>query len=207
MPKIQELIINANLERGKMKFRLILVLALSVVITGCAIGTKIDYSSGHIEFDKFSLNDQGGCSIEVVDKRPYVLSGKKSPNFVGIRRGGYGNPFNVKTESGQPLADDLTKLFSASYAAVIGSPCGKSSVDPVRKEIVYTLNEWKTDVMVRGKFIYDVTTAVSIDDKLISSETESGTIVIDKNFQLPSAIVKAANQIHGNPKTAKALSE
>jgi len=45
------------------------------------------------------------------DQRPYIVSGEAKPEVVGIKRGGYGNPFLVSTASGRPLADDMTKVI------------------------------------------------------------------------------------------------
>lgn len=43
-------------------------------------------------------------AVAVQDRRPYVLDGDKDADFVGIQRGGFGNPFDVITTSGRPLA-------------------------------------------------------------------------------------------------------
>ena len=188
-----------------MYVRVLLVLSFALILGGCAMGQKTNYSEGHIAFNSFNFNSDGGCKITVVDNRPYVLSGKKSPTFTGILRGGYGNPFDMNTESGKPLADDLTLLFARSYQEVMGVNCVTGEEMETRKTVVYTLNEWKTDIMRRGRFIYDVDTSVSVSGDVISNEKTTGTIVIDKNFPLPNAITQATNQIHSNARTAEAL--
>lgn len=185
--------------------RTLLITLVASVLGGCAIGQKTDYTNGYVDFNKFEFNDEGGCKITVVDKRPYIVSGRKPPTFTGIARGGYGNPFNVNTKSGEPMAADLTRLFAKSYQAVIGSTCIAGSDGAARKEITYTLNEWKTDVMRRGRFIYDVDTSVAIAGDEVSNEKVTGTIVIDRKNPLGKAIVQAANQIHEMPETSKAL--
>ncbi len=40
----------------------------------------------------------GKVAVATVDERPYVLNGKNPPTYVGIIRGGFGNPFNRYTE-------------------------------------------------------------------------------------------------------------
>ncbi len=79
-----------------------------LVLAGCAIGNKYDYGAAiatiYAETDK-------SVSATVIDQRPYVLSGSKSPSFVGLQRGGFGNPFDVKTKSGRGLAEDLTDVL------------------------------------------------------------------------------------------------
>lgn len=188
-----------------MHARTLLILLIASFLTGCAIGQKTNYTTGHVAFNKFEFNDDGGCKITVVDKRPYVVSGRKPPTFTGIARGGYGNPFNVNTKSGEPMAEDLTRLFAASYQAIIGSTCITGGQGAARKEITYTLNEWKTDVMRRGRFIYDVDTSVMISGDEVSNEKVSGTIAIDRKNPLANAIIQAANEIHEMPETSRAL--
>ena len=50
------------------------------------------------------------------DRREYVLSGNKDPQFVGLQRGGYGNPFDVRTSDDRPLAEDMTTAIVAAMA-------------------------------------------------------------------------------------------
>src|SRR5690349_16603822 len=45
------------------------------------------------------------------DQRPYIVSGEAKPEVVGVKRGGFGNPFPVSTASGRPLADDMTQVI------------------------------------------------------------------------------------------------
>lgn len=56
-------------------------------------------------------------AVATHDQRPYVVGGNKKPNFVGLSRGGYGNPFDVVTVSGNPLADGFSESISRSLAA------------------------------------------------------------------------------------------
>ena len=43
----------------------------------------------------------------MLDARPYVVSGNQPESFAGLLRGGYGNPFDVSTATGNPVARDL----------------------------------------------------------------------------------------------------
>ena len=142
----------------------------------------------------------------MIDNRPYVLSGDKESNFVGLRRGGYGNPFDVTTKSGKPLSQDLAHLFSESYKEEVGVVCNTGSA-PAEKEVTYTLNEWKTDFYSRGWFYYDIDTSVSINGTQVSNENISGKLVLDSDFSLHDAMTKVANEIHANPATSAAFRE
>jgi hypothetical protein len=56
-------------------------------------------------------------AVAVLDERPYVLSKEKDPSYVGVMRGGYGNPFSMWTESGAPLSDDMLTTITDSLRA------------------------------------------------------------------------------------------
>src|SRR5512136_1091142 len=95
-------------EASMLNFRgkLLVILVLSAVaLTSCVVGQKINYVSANPEA---SFKGSMAVAVAVWDNRPYVLNGEKPSTYVGTFRGGFGNPFNVNTESGQPLAQDWT---------------------------------------------------------------------------------------------------
>ena len=49
----------------------------------------------------------GEIGLLVVDRRPYVLDGHKSPISLVCNEAGYGNPFDVTTQSGKPLSVEM----------------------------------------------------------------------------------------------------
>ena len=77
-----------------------IALAICILVAnGCAFGSKMS-------FDKTSLAVpaiNSSVSVGVWDARPYVLSGEKSPQWVGLQRSGFGIPYGVHTHSGAPL--------------------------------------------------------------------------------------------------------
>lgn len=85
--------------------KFVLLAFIGVFLGGCAIGNTHRYDLGDASFD---LESKNTVAISVVDLRPYILSGDKLPNFVGLLRGGFGNPFDVTTDSDRPLAEDMT---------------------------------------------------------------------------------------------------
>jgi len=93
--------------------RVTLITAVAVWLGGCAFGQKITYSNTTADVDAAGNETVG---VATLDQRPYVLSGNKKPSFVGLSRGGYGNPFDVETPKSAPLADEISESVSRSLA-------------------------------------------------------------------------------------------
>src|SRR3546814_17022357 len=87
------------------------VLCMGVLLGGCAVGNTHRYDLGDAQFQ---VNSSKSIAVAVVDVRPYVLDGDKAPDFSGLMRGGFGNPFDVTTDSGQPLSADFTASIVAA---------------------------------------------------------------------------------------------
>jgi hypothetical protein len=90
----------------------IALLAL-LVLGGCAVGNKHQYDAA---MPQINASSGGKAGVGAQDRRAYVLNGDKVETFVGLSRGGFGNPFDVKTESGQPLADEFGKAIQRALA-------------------------------------------------------------------------------------------
>src|SRR5262245_7874216 len=145
------------------------LLAVGVLVaSGCAVGNRHRYQDVVVPLPE--LAGPGRVAVGVHDRRPYVISGGKSPNFVGLQRGGYANPFNVTTASGRPLADEMTDAIVRSLAArgfeasgiyLSFEDDGPSVVRRFRtaqtdRGLLLTLREWKADSMVNTELYYDV---------------------------------------------------
>lgn len=154
-----------------MSVRLVAICAVAL-LGGCAFGKKVAYQNV-----KPDLEVKGTNSVAVAtwDQRPYVVSGGKAPTFVGLSRGGYGNPFNVHTESGGALADDVSKSiagalkergFSATPVLVPATDSRRAVNEKIAEQkadrgLLITLKEWKSDTYVNTKLIYDVIVRVT----------------------------------------------
>ena len=147
------------------------LLACVTALGGCAVGNRHSYTGTTPDLTT------SGTRIVVVavrDARPYVVSGNKTPNFVGLSRGGFGNPFDVLTESDNPLAVD----FGTTIAAALRAKGFKASVLPGRiptasediaaalkkadaeRMALVILFEWKSDTFMNTALIYDVALTV-----------------------------------------------
>lgn len=113
----------------------------------------------------------GKVAVATVDERPYVLNGKNPPDYVGIIRGGFGNPFNRSTDDEKPLADDFSlsivrSLMARGYQAVaIHTPPANNSAAALKsleessapRLVLVEIRDWQSDTMVNPTVNYDVT--------------------------------------------------
>jgi len=145
----------------------LVVVFLALLLSGCAVGNKYDYASS-----KPGLTGGGKGQVEVAvhDQRPYVVYADKTPDFVGLQRAGFGNPWDVRTKSGMPLSDDMLQalaegLRSAGFtvAPVNTSHAESPSVVLDRltanakgKILVVTIMQWKTDTYNNVKLLFDL---------------------------------------------------
>lgn len=124
---------------------------LLMILGGCAAGNRYDYGSAISGLPVFG---GGKIDIDVVDARPYVLSGNKKPDFVGLQRGGFGNPFDVRTASGRPLAAEMRDAISKALQQQGFIVVDGTEAAPRKLEL--RVFEWKTDVMLKMKILYDL---------------------------------------------------
>jgi hypothetical protein len=197
-----------------------------VLASGCAVGNTHSYDNVLA-----SLSYQGTRKVAVgtEDQRPYVLNAEKGPQFVGLSRGGYGNPFNVTTTSGKPLADDLTlslerSLDAKSFDAValtIGLREDDAAVVAKAREtgatriVVLALREWKSDTMMNTALIYeaalrvlDASGALLAESKIAGRDDLGGSAVNPpKHAQtaVPIAARAKLEALLADPAVAEAL--
>ena len=148
------------------------IFALMALVTlgGCAAGNRYDYSSA-ISGLPISGTDQ--VALDVVDARPYVVSGDKKPDFIGLQRGGFGNPFDVRTASGRPMAAEMHDAIA--HALVKQGYTVVGPKDPAPRKMELQVTEWKTDAMMHFELRWDLTLNVYDDQGvLLAKSTSSG---------------------------------
>jgi len=147
--------------------RPLLIVVAAFAATGCAVGNKHNYTA-----DPPMLAVQGARSVAVAaqDARPYVITKEKSPDFVGLQRGGFGNPFDVTTESGRPLAEDFAatiarslqsrgfKSTAVNVAPSTAAPDARSLAAQASAERValVSIHEWKSDTYQNTALLYEL---------------------------------------------------
>lgn len=147
--------------------RFVMLVGVALLLSACAFGKKIAYDAMAP-----ALEPAGSHTVTVAtwDQRPYVVSGDKPPQFVGLSRGGYGNPFDVNTASGAALADDISAamviaLQARGYAASSVSIAPQESLRTAQEKIasksaaravLIMLGEWKSDTYFNTDILFDV---------------------------------------------------
>lgn len=165
-----------------MLLRAVLLLCAFATLGGCAFGQKIDYRQST---PYLSARSDTPVEVNVIDERPYVLSGSKNPTYVGTLRALYYNPFNINTLTGNPLSFDLKEAVRSSLEkSSIKAPAAYSTTnaDPGQKLLMLKLREWKSDSYMRTRFDYDITASVLDEhgkELATKSAKSSGAI---KNF-------------------------
>lgn len=136
----------------------------AVLLAGCY---SVDYDT------KVVLPEKGSTKVAVatVDERPYVLNHKNPSNYVGIIRGGFGNPFDRHTDDGKPLADEFSQsivdsLADGGFAAIVVSDPPAANADQVMAQlkqsgasrlVLLELREWQSDTYVNPTMNMDYT--------------------------------------------------
>lgn len=186
---------------------ILIATTFAILTSGCAIGVKHDYSytdaNWNVQTDK-------PVAVAVHDDRPYIADGDKTPDFVGLSRGGFGNPFDVVTASGKPVAEDMTTAIvnglKASNIAVrrVDIPARRSRSQAraavlaagAARALLITLQEWKTDTYVNSRLLYDVRAQVfDGSGKQIARKEINGTESMGAHM-LPSETGKALAPVY-----------
>lgn len=91
------------------KMLMLLVAVMMFGTTGCAVQQTIPHAYTPNAAAPVVQSEAYTVSVGVTDDRPYVLSGKKEPCFIGIYKAGFGNPWDVRTEGKIPLSLTLAR--------------------------------------------------------------------------------------------------
>ncbi len=157
----------------------LLVLMLILPLGACAVGNRYDYRGA---IGGLPVSGTGSVAVEVVDARPYVVNGDKAPDFVGVQRGGFGNPFDVRTASGEPLADEMRAAIASAmqHQGFTVVPLGGAAPRKLELRIL----EWKTDVMMSMSVQYDLSLSVfDGQGALMASSTTKGEEILGGGFE------------------------
>lgn len=158
-------------------------LMLLLSLAACSNGRKIDYSQAYPEVPQAFAKS---VEVQVIDDRPYVLSGNKKGHFVGLIRGSYYIPYDVNTRSGEPLAQELQKSLLGGFErkgvkarAVDSKVSQASSADAMLLSI--RVREWKSESFMGVVLTHALTADVfdSRGQRLASVPLQGSSTVYD----------------------------
>lgn len=204
----------------------VLLFWVSSLLSGCAIGNKHHYNDVPLAFQTAGDKSVG---LATHDKRKYIASGDKAPDFVGLSRGGYGNTFDITTSTGHPLVEDITsaierglkeKGFRPIRVIVAASDSfdvaiKKLSETKAERQILIRVLEWKSDTYVSTGLFYDV--AVTVYDatgNMLAEKAIKGYDKLGGSFwnppshakeAVPKAFAAKMEELFNNPEIEAAL--
>lgn len=180
------------------------LLGVALVLSGCAVGNThqlVDTTPEFVAKEALTLG------LAVQDRRPFVLDGDKDPDFVGVQRGGFGNPFDVRTSSKQPLASDFSAVAAQALkknklSVTVNTPAPKDNPDEVKQKLRATgadrllylaIKQWKSDTYTNTALLYDLTLSVlGQDGAVLAEKSVTGDEDLGGSFMNPPAHAKTA---------------
>lgn len=161
--------------------RQVVSVLLLFLLPACTVGNTYDYRTA----PELRARSSGTVAVGVHDKRLYIVSNDKQPDFVGLQRGGFGNPFEVTTRSGAALADDFAQTIvdalsrngiAASTVALSPQDGRKAAMQTMagtgaERAIFVTLDEWKSDNFINVALVYNLSAEVFDSQGKVLAET------------------------------------
>ncbi len=150
------------------------------VLSSCALGNagrKLQLSYAPSPQSVPGLHSKT-FSIQVTDRRPYVTHGKKVPSYLGIYRGGYGNPFDVVNYGKVALADQMKVDLRSEFQALGLVETAASA----SKQVSVRIHDWNFDAGIDARFWYDVELSVAdFEGKQLATSRAKAEMVIKGN--------------------------
>jgi len=138
-----------------------LAVLAAVVASGCVAGQSLETAyeaPAPGPAPAATAAGAGSVLIAVTDDRAFVKSGEKPPSYLGKYRAGFGNPWDVKTENEQPLADLLARDLAIDVAAL---GFRVASAAPADRKLTVSIRDWNFDGYQNGRLWYDLGVAVA----------------------------------------------
>lgn len=187
----------------RLLFNLALI-ALTVPFAACAVGNKYDLATSAPEM---SQNVDAKAAVGVHDRRAYILDGDKTTDFVGLQRGGFGNPFDVTTKSGQAVAEDFTNSvvqglekagIDTEKVTISHSQTPTQAKDTILsvgsdRALMVVINKFKSDTYTNVRLTYELSAFVyGKDGTLLAQNQITGSKNLGGNAWNPPAYATKA---------------
>jgi hypothetical protein len=180
---------------------------VTVSLLGCAVGNQYRYQAANVGLPLEKHHEGVTIGLGVKDSRIYVLNGNKSENFVGLQRGGFGNPFNVTTASNLPFAEDVTgilvgmlepygyKVEFESSSADLNAFTRAFKARDLSRAVYLNIREWKTDIYTSITLHYDLELIIlDGEGTVLARSNQSGSESIG-GYTMSGNDVKASNAL------------
>lgn len=169
-------------------------------LTACVGGQDL----GHAPLD-LKMGTSGKVAVGVQDQRPAVLDKSANENYVGMVRGGFGNPFHASTKSKRPLADEmavplteaLKKRGANAYSVRLAPSLTRDQVVSLLRNgkpdklLLLTLKDWETDTYYGSELRYDAEMKVlGKSGDVLASKTIKGTDQLGSGFWNPQGVAQ-----------------
>ena len=163
------------------------LLTICALLGACAMGNRYDYAS--VRATVAPPVKSSAVAVATIDRREYLLRGEIEDSYVGMTRGGFGNPFRVFTRSKAPLSEDLSAAVAGSLrdAGVKAQTVTSFSVTSrdsaisrlkaygASKLVLITIREWESDTLIRTELTASVTVEVlSPSGQVLASDSFEG---------------------------------
>lgn len=179
---------------------------------------------------KLNYQGSGKIVLTVQDKRPYIVSGEKKPEYVGyFRKASFGQPYDATTPNKNPLSEALSSrivesLKRAGYDVIevksIPTETDEAIIEKMKqygtsKIVIMTLREWMSEAYYNVGLTYDV--GLKIMNKggnTIAVENVKGSDDLgDRNWvpemrakiYVPEAAKKTLEELFNKQKITKSL--
>ncbi len=202
--------------------------AMALMVSACVVGQKYDFQNQTLNLDAATEKQ---VALGVQDQRPYVTSGDKSPEFVGLARAGVGIPYGIHTQSGRPLADDFATAISSALEAkkikvtTVTIPYTDSRDQAIKllqdvkapRSLLVTITDWKTEMYVNASAdvgliadVYDASGALLAtntvrDRQAISNRFVTFTPESDMAPKVKALAQESLAKLLNDPKVVEAL--
>jgi len=205
------------------------LLFIGLVVSGCAIGNK--YKIADVEA---KLQATGSVAIVVasLDHRPPIVDKSSPETYVGMVRGGYGNPFDATTKSDLPFSFAVSKAicnalnrkgFTASSLPVKPNMTEQQVVDLLLaknkdKAMLVIIKQWESDSFYNLNIGYDfllkvfnrdgrlLATSEAKDSVAVSGSIMTGSLELSKK-EVPATFRKAIETLLNTQDVMQALAD
>lgn len=135
-------------------------------------------------------------AVAGIDEREYLRRGEITPDYLGMTRGTYGNPFLVKTASKQPLALEVAQILASSFGSKSAGPAiwvpnsdmafSRLKNSSASRISLIRILTWESDTLIRTSLDYSLSLEIyDRSGQLLASASETKSQTLGGNAAFP----------------------